>query len=491
LGISLFYWICAGARAAYQPFWYDELATWHIARMPTVAAMWAANTGGVDINVLLSHLCVRLSHALFGTGHLSTRLPALCGFWILMLSLYVFLRRRLPLPYALIGMIFPMLTFAWAFAFEARAYGIVLGCTGVALVAWQNVADGRMRRTSLAAIAISMAVALACHPFTVLLAIPFGLAEAVRSLEMRRIDLPVWIAFAAGTPLMLLYPMILAPMHGIDMHQLQPTYSTLPSFYDAAFRTAITPLLGAGAAAYLLLRASRGARNESEAKPVFSWHESAALLGFAISPAILISVMIFSTTMMFFPRYGLISVIGAAGLLALLLFRVSGGSRRAGWVMLTVLMAWLVTARGREAASGIDDPRAQFEERTPILLKALADGRPVLMSDPVLFVESDFYVPESAAGRLTYVELDRAFRRRYRNQDFSDQLIAYFSKYVPFRVHVESWESYSRRNPQFLFHAHGGYQCLYDVLLQGGWKLTLISQSNEESLYEVTAPAKL
>jgi hypothetical protein len=93
--------------------------------MPTIAVIWAANRGGVDNNVLLSHLCVRLSHALFGPGYVATRLSALLGFWI-MLLVYVFLRRRLPLPYALIGMVFPMLMFAWTCAFEARAYGIVL-----------------------------------------------------------------------------------------------------------------------------------------------------------------------------------------------------------------------------------------------------------------------------------------------------------------------------------------------------------------------------
>jgi hypothetical protein len=34
-----------------------------------------------------------------------------------------------------------------------------------------------------------------------------------------------------------------------------------------------------------------------------------------------------------------------------------------------------------------------------------------------------------------------------------------------------------------------GYQCFYDVLLQGGWQMTLISQVGKESLYEVRAPA--
>ena len=64
--ISAIYWICAGAQAAHRPLWYDELETWHIAQLPTVSAMWEANRGGVDNNMLLSHLAVRGSQSLLG-----------------------------------------------------------------------------------------------------------------------------------------------------------------------------------------------------------------------------------------------------------------------------------------------------------------------------------------------------------------------------------------------------------------------------------------
>ena len=80
---------------------------------------------------------------------------------VMSLALYAFLKRRPPLPYALIGMIVPMLTFAWPYAFEARAYGVLLGCEAVALLAWSTVAEERLRRRSLVAIALSLAVGLA------------------------------------------------------------------------------------------------------------------------------------------------------------------------------------------------------------------------------------------------------------------------------------------------------------------------------------------
>lgn len=474
-------------RAAYRPFWYDELVTWHIARLPNVAAMWAANLSGADNNMLLSHLFVRFSQALFGPGYLATRLPALLGFWIMLLALYIFLRRRLPVPFALIGMVFPMLTFAWPYAFEARAYGIVLSCAGIALVAWQNAVDGRARRISLVALATALAVALACHPFAVLLAVPFGLGEVVRSIERRRIDWPVWLSFAAAAPLTLLYPMVVAPTVTIDLHGLQPGYSDLPGFYDAALKTAITPLLGAGAAAYLLLRLFPHHHADEEVKNTFPSQEAAALLGFAVAPALLICVMMASTNMVLFARYGLICVIGLAGFVALMLFRMARGSRRAGWVMFAIVAAWLTMARSREAKSGALDPHAQFEERVPVLARALADGRPVVTDDPLLLAESDFYESDAAVQRLYYVKFD--IPRRYPWRDWCDRLVESCQRVIPLRAHAEQWQTFSRRYEQFLLYSGGTRQWIYDALLEGGWQVTLVSHQGQDSLYEVRAPA--
>src|ERR1700738_4395627 len=70
--ISLIYFLTAGAKAMYKLFWFDELLTWDIARLPSLAAMLAALHSGVDQELPVIHLSVRLSHLLFGPGHLST-----------------------------------------------------------------------------------------------------------------------------------------------------------------------------------------------------------------------------------------------------------------------------------------------------------------------------------------------------------------------------------------------------------------------------------
>ena len=235
-GISLWFWICAGLIAMCRPFWFDELITWHVARLPTIAAIWSALRAGVDQNLLLSHLCVRLSHAVFGYSHLATRLPALAGFWIMLAGIYLFLKRRLPTPYALIGMVFPMLTYAWAYAFEARSYGIMLGGAGIALASWQAAAEGRHRLISLIGIAVGLSAALASHYTAVLLAVPFTLGEGVRSFDRRKLDLSMWIAFAAAAPVTLIYPGLLAATRDWALGGLQPDATSVSGFYSAALR---------------------------------------------------------------------------------------------------------------------------------------------------------------------------------------------------------------------------------------------------------------
>jgi hypothetical protein len=165
--ISVMYWICAGARGrARRPFWFDVLETWYLARIATISDIWKAMCAGADQNVIFSHLSVRLSHALFGYSPLATRLPALFGFWVMFLCVYVFLRRRLPATYPLIGMAFPMLTFAWQYAFEARAYGIWMGAAALALVCWQAAAENRGRPLSLIGMTAGLTAALARLAFS-------------------------------------------------------------------------------------------------------------------------------------------------------------------------------------------------------------------------------------------------------------------------------------------------------------------------------------
>jgi hypothetical protein len=410
------------------------------------------------------------------------RLHALLGFWILMIALYAFLKQRLPLPYALMGMVFPMLTFAWFYAFEARAYGIVLGCAGVLLIAWQAVAEDRRRGLSLAAMALAMAVALASHAFGVLLAIPIAVGEVVRSVQRRRVDFAVWVALAAAAPLVLMYPGILAATRDWDSTGMQSGLGEVPGFYDTMFRSAVAPLLMALLAACLLPRRDKGAAG---AAPVFPRHETAALVAFAVVPVLLLVAGRFLRGFIFYPRYCLPCVIGVGCGLVAMIYRAAGGSRRTGTMMLLVLVAWLGAARGRDAFRGMTSPVAQFQEENPLLVEALADGRPVMLDEGWLLLAADFYLPDNLVGRLYFVT-DLETAPGYVGQARSDRMMTHIAQ-LPMRVHVEGWKDFASRNPRFLLQLdEKARQRTFDLLLKGGWSMTVRKHMGSATLYEVS-----
>jgi hypothetical protein len=483
--ISAAYWFCAGMRAMYRPFWQDELYTWHIAQLAGLRTMWDVLRAGTDQNLPLAHIAARVSQSLFGPGELATRLPFTFGFWIMLLAVYVFLKRRLPLPYALVGTLFPMLTFAWPYAYEARGYGIVLGCAGIALVAWQTGAEGRRRTLSLVALAVALGIALGTHYSALMLAVPLGGGEIVRSLQRRKVDIGVWVAFAAACPVVLMYPLLIAATRNWDLHGLNPTFSIIGGFYGTALRTAVGPLVAAGAAAYVL---GRGGEKGAFADPGMPVHETAALVGFVLAPAFFFMPGLHSQHFIFAQRYGVPMAIGAGGCLALLLFRAAAGSLRVAWVFVVVISGWLGLARVKESLGERRPPAVQVREENPLLNQALADGRPVVVTDQQLFLQADHYLPREAGHMYNLVDWEAG--RHYMEQDQANQLTTRAARYLPLRAHVELWQDFARSHPQFLLHSDERYQqWFYDLLLREGWNLKMKARRGAESLIEVSAPA--
>jgi hypothetical protein len=304
-------------------------------------------------------------------------------------------------------------------------------------------------------------------------------------VEIRRIDMPMWIAFGAAIPVTLAYSPLIAVTRTFDTHGLHPGLSAMPAFYATIFRTAIAPLLMAAVAAYVLARDHKKRENHG---PVLPRYESAALVGFTIAPLFLLAARTFSKGLSFSERYVLFGVIGAAGLVAVLVFRFAHGNRRTGAVFAATLIAWLVLARGREAAPSTADLRTEFQPNNPLLLQALASGKPVVRNDPVIFLPADFYLPSTALANL-YRVVNLAGATRYAGQDASDGQMLVIAEQFPIRARVEHWTSFGARHRHFLLLVNGPQrQRIYDMLLgDGAWRLTLQAQRGNETLYDVNS----
>jgi hypothetical protein len=100
---------------------------------------------------------------------------------------------------ALVAMAFPALTATLFYAPEARPYGLLLGFSALAFLAWQTAARrSEARNSSLVVLAAAIALTLNTHYFGILILIPICIAEFARTLQRRRIDLPMIGAIVAG-----------------------------------------------------------------------------------------------------------------------------------------------------------------------------------------------------------------------------------------------------------------------------------------------------
>jgi hypothetical protein len=132
-------------------------------------------------------------------------------------------------------------------------------------------------------------MALLSHCYAVILALPFALGEILRSVQQRRIDAPVWLAFACSIPALAFYPVLIK--HSMDpaghIPAYIPTMWTFPGFYFLLLRPALFWLIPFTLLTIFLTRAHR---RSGSLRSIFPDHEMLALMGFLLAPLVLVAM---------------------------------------------------------------------------------------------------------------------------------------------------------------------------------------------------------
>src|ERR1035438_3518163 len=105
LAFVVLYALLTSYRAGRKLFWYDEIFTFYLSRLPDVSSLWSALKMGADFNPPLFYLITHYSQALFGEGHLGTRMPEIFGFGVFCICLYRFISSRTSVLAGLISML--------------------------------------------------------------------------------------------------------------------------------------------------------------------------------------------------------------------------------------------------------------------------------------------------------------------------------------------------------------------------------------------------
>ena len=450
------YFVVTVSLASLKPFSSDELLVYNVAQLPTAGDVWRGWLEAFDGMPVVTHLTTHLVGSALGFSHVTARLPAMVGFWAMCLCIFSFLRRRVPLMLASIGMLLPItVPLAYSLAYEARGYGMMLGFSAAAVVFWDRASDPRWRRLALLGLPLSLAAAIEAHFYAVLVLIPLGLAELARTVPRRRIDWLVWVGLAAVSPLLSPADPVLAHLRSLSVIGSFPRSMRLSELVDVWSQFLSVSVTYLGLLVVLCLSLDRGAMGDSSPSrttpegqpPASDWVlvvSCLALPAFAWLVAYLV-------TGVFIARYMIVTVIGFS-LGIPLLCRLAVRRRPeialllAGWVALSAagsaitaryaMRTKMVTTQHIAAGRGCFRLLALWD-------KLPADGLPIVLSDLNFFHQLHHYAPEGLKRRLVFA-MDRRFHEL-------------FVPVVPFyaRVlgeHIEGFEAFLRSNPAFYLY---------------------------------------
>lgn len=372
----------------------------------------------VSLDPIVSHLLGHLSLDVFGHSDFALRLPSLAGYLAMQVCLFLFLRRAAGQRAAVIATALSIASGPMIYGSMARPYGVLLGLCGILALSWQAATrssdqPAAHRWRPLLVLCLSLALALNTHYYAVLLLIPLYGAELFRSIERRRMDLPLQLALLFGVAGLLFalpfmgaaarfrqhYYMQFTP----DLHFLSHAYLWLVTGNVPTSPTVQRILL-----ASLVLLAVAGIwlqrrRNEQSSLPKAEFVFLALLAALPFFGYL----MAWKVTHVFEVRFLVCAAFGVDAVLAIGMARAF--TRRFAYGVL--IAALMVLTLGLGVANMAAQARARSELSLHLTLPpqttsalSLRPGLPIYLFNPVEFLDAEFYSPDlQVRSRLAMV----------------------------------------------------------------------------------------
>jgi len=386
--------------ASQTPFWMDEVLTYIVATQPSMAEVWRAIWTGTDFSPPTFHWLLHGFPGLESHALIVARLPGIMGFLAAALCMAGIVRRQTGLPWASLAFAITLASPMFAFAIQARQYGLLAFSVALALWLWSGL-PAHPRTRPIAGIWAALALALCLHFYGIVLVGAVVLCEGLWSWRNRAVRRPVWVALAGLVPVFLVwFPLAhhLRTISAADQIGLgfygRPTLARLvatcaqlfiggqpqgPVYFGIAVAVAVGATLR---------------RQEKQASPPPPSQANIVLIGLAAIPIGAFALAVLATGS-FMPRYA-----SAAGLLA--------GPALGLWLGRRHYPDWMALLPLPFVALSLV-MQTQSHKRGPIIAaaaQAIVDtpaNMPVVTGDGQLYLELLAALPPAQNRRLAYL----------------------------------------------------------------------------------------
>jgi len=415
VGISLTALVMAAAVASIRLLWFDELVTFYIAKTGSLSAIWHALELGADPNPPLTALLVLWSTRLFGNSELAIRLPSIIAGVAVVLLLFLFLQRRLPVIASAIGALFFMSTRAFDYSYEGRSYATTACFCMLALVLWRAAIEGPRRTAASIALSLSLMAGISSNYFAVLAIFPIAAGEIVRTIQHRRIELRIWIAlFFGGLPIFFYMPLVNRAVARFAPYAWnKPSWDLVSETYRLLLGDSLNVvllLLFAAISVYLYKRYDQ----RTDTPRTFPAHEFAAILTLIAYPVLGYIIAIIRAGMIS-PRFFLPMCIGISIVVALSVHKLFSRSSVITVALLLITASWMLARNAISIAGLLEQREALFSLR-----ESMPPRGKLLMPDSLLALPMYHYSQLSVASRIVF-PFDLAAIRKFKGEDSAEQ----------------------------------------------------------------------
>jgi uncharacterized membrane protein len=440
--LSALYLYACGITAAHQPLWIDEIFTYDVASLDSPTSILNALLAKMDNHPPLDYIVRHYSMMLMGPSEFALRLPSILALLLAQLSIYVFVYRRTSTAPALVAFSLPFSTIALEYGYEGRGYALLMASMGLALLAWQLVAE---RPTPVRWLFFT--VALAAGPFVhfygVLNFAPIVAGETWRCWTRKRIS---WATVAGiGVSLVALIPLIPFATHASeysDTFWTKHNLSLIANSYTASFDMTIPAIIGSLIVAACLAIFARERPASATPPEAIPTHETVSATVLSLLPFITYALALLLTKV-FGVRYTLNMIFGVSILAAYSVYWLSWRRKIAASLISAGFAAWAAVILIHLASSVPTGPAI------PEIDKKLFEtsSSPVVIADGQLFMKYQHYLDPAQKKKIVYLS-DRSFSLQYRGSDTADRAFKNLSRFVP--LNVSDLCTFLDRNREFL-----------------------------------------